>query len=33
MELVQCNAALAIIGTVVGSSREGLYQELHLKSL
>ena len=33
METVQYNAALAITGTVRGSSRERLYQELGLETL
>ena len=33
METIQCNAALAITGTIKGSSREKLYQELSLETL
>ena len=33
MESIQYNAALAITGTVRGTSREKLYQELGLESL
>ena len=33
IESIQYNAALAITGTIRGSSREKLYQELGLESL
>ena len=33
LESIQCNAALAITGTIRGSSREKLSQELGLESL
>ena len=32
-ESVQCNAAIAITGAIIGSSREKLYQELGLEYL
>ena len=33
MEIIQYNAALAITGTIRGTSREKLYQELGLETL
>ena len=33
METIQYNATLAVTGTMTGSSRETLYQELGLKTL
>ena len=33
IESVQCNAAIAITGAIIGSSREKLYQELGLEYL
>ena len=33
VESVQCNACLAIMGTIRGTSKEKLYQELGLESL
>ena len=33
MDSIQYNAALAITGTIRGSSREKIYQELDLESL
>ena len=33
MEIIQYNAALAITGAIRGSSREKLYQELHMEAL